>query len=67
MIQRFLDQNEPIKKTLAMEYNFGRKSGRSLTKDVCHVWELGGGVAFVNLLNVYLGIRQSQVKVIKPI
>lgn len=55
MIQRFLDQNEPVKKTLAMEYNFGRKSGRSLAKDICHVWELGGETTFVNLLNVYLG------------
>lgn len=55
MIQRFLDQNEPVKKTLAMEYSFGRKSGRSLSKDICHVWELAGGVVFVNLLNVYLG------------
>ncbi|KAK6636316.1 hypothetical protein RUM43_009975 [Polyplax serrata] len=64
MIQRFLDQNEPIKKTLAMEYNFGRKSGRSLTKDVCHVWELGGGVAFVNLLNVYLGKHDNTTLVL---
>uniref|UniRef100_A0A1B6D0W5 Cytoplasmic dynein 2 light intermediate chain 1 n=1 Tax=Clastoptera arizonana TaxID=38151 RepID=A0A1B6D0W5_9HEMI len=32
---------KPPKKTLALEYTFARRSGKSLKKDVCHIWELG--------------------------
>ena len=56
MIQKFLEQNENIKETHAMEYYYGRKSGRSLKKNICHVWELGGGTLFANLLPVHIGI-----------
>lgn len=55
MIQRFLEKNDPVKETLALEYSFGRKSGRSLNKDVCDVWELGGGTLFSALLPTVFG------------
>ncbi|XP_023287859.1 cytoplasmic dynein 2 light intermediate chain 1 [Orussus abietinus] len=41
MICRFLEKDEPSKPTIAMDYSFGRKTGRSLIKDVVHVWEIG--------------------------
>uniref|UniRef100_A0A1B6E536 Cytoplasmic dynein 2 light intermediate chain 1 n=1 Tax=Clastoptera arizonana TaxID=38151 RepID=A0A1B6E536_9HEMI len=41
LINHFLDKNEATKKTLALEYTFARRSGKSLKKDVCHIWELG--------------------------
>ncbi|RZF39554.1 hypothetical protein LSTR_LSTR001075 [Laodelphax striatellus] len=50
LINKFLDRNEAEKPTLALEYCFGRKAGKSLVKDVCHIWELGGGTLFTSLL-----------------
>ncbi|KAB7493925.1 Cytoplasmic dynein 2 light intermediate chain 1 [Armadillidium nasatum] len=50
LIQRFLEREEAPKPTLALEYTYARKSGKSLTKDVCHIWELGGGAVFSSLL-----------------
>lgn len=41
MIYRFLDKEETPKPTIAMDYSFGRKAGKSLVKDVVHVWEVG--------------------------
>ncbi|PSN53731.1 Cytoplasmic dynein 2 light intermediate chain 1 [Blattella germanica] len=54
LIHRFLDRNESAKQTLALEYTFGRKAGKSLVKDVCHIWELGGGTLFPTLLTAPL-------------
>ena len=50
LIHRLLERQEAPKPTLALEYTFGRKKNQGLTKDVCHVWELGGGTLFANLL-----------------
>ncbi|XP_054276371.1 cytoplasmic dynein 2 light intermediate chain 1 [Macrosteles quadrilineatus] len=51
LINRFLDRNEPAKKTLSLEYTFARKIGsHSLVKDVCHIWELGGGTLFTSVI-----------------
>ncbi|KAJ8866916.1 hypothetical protein PR048_032778 [Dryococelus australis] len=50
LVHRFLDRDESAKQTLALEYTFGRKAGRSLVKDVCHIWELGGGTMYPSLL-----------------
>ncbi|XP_051154726.1 cytoplasmic dynein 2 light intermediate chain 1 isoform X2 [Leptopilina boulardi] len=41
MIYRFLDKDDTPKSTIAMDYSFGRKAGKSLIKDVIHVWEVG--------------------------
>ncbi|XP_049780347.1 cytoplasmic dynein 2 light intermediate chain 1 [Schistocerca cancellata] len=59
LIYRFLDRNETAKPTLALEYAYGRKSGKSLVKDVCHIWELGGGTLFSGLLQAPLASCQS--------
>ncbi|XP_046676897.1 cytoplasmic dynein 2 light intermediate chain 1 isoform X2 [Homalodisca vitripennis] len=51
LINRFLDRNDPAKKTLTLDYTFARKtSSHSLTKDICHIWELGGGALFTSVL-----------------
>lgn len=50
LLQKFLDREETTKHTLALEYTYGRKTGRTLVKDVCHLWELGGGSLFTPLL-----------------
>lgn len=50
LLQRFLDREETARQTLALEYTYGRKTGRTLVKDVCHLWELGGGSLFTPLL-----------------
>jgi dynein light intermediate chain 2 len=34
LIHRFLDRNEGAKQTLALEYTFGRKVGKSLVSSV---------------------------------
>ncbi|XP_068235141.1 cytoplasmic dynein 2 light intermediate chain 1 [Palaemon carinicauda] len=57
LLQRFLDREEPPRNTLALEYTYGRKSGKTLVKDVCHLWELGGGALFTSLLAAPLTSR----------
>ncbi|KAL5239847.1 hypothetical protein ACI65C_007257 [Semiaphis heraclei] len=68
LIYSFFDKNEKPKPTLALEYSFARRSGKSLTKDICHVWELGGGLVFKDLLSVIVqktrGRRLSVVLVL---
>lgn len=44
MINSFLDRNEPVRPTLALEYSFARRtnsSGQSSQKLVGNIWELG--------------------------
>ncbi|XP_017875869.1 cytoplasmic dynein 2 light intermediate chain 1 [Ceratina calcarata] len=41
IVHRFLEKDEPPKPTIAMDYSFGRKTGKSLTKSIVHVWEVG--------------------------
>ncbi|XP_042879957.1 cytoplasmic dynein 2 light intermediate chain 1-like [Penaeus japonicus] len=57
LLQRFLDREEPPRTTLALEYTYGRKSGKTLVKDVGHLWELGGGSLFTSLLATSLTQR----------
>ncbi|XP_067129331.1 cytoplasmic dynein 2 light intermediate chain 1 [Centruroides vittatus] len=53
IIYRFVDRQEIPKPTLALEYLFGRRSrGLDTAKEVCHIWELGGGLLFTNLLEI---------------
>ncbi|KAF4517361.1 hypothetical protein B566_EDAN014162 [Ephemera danica] len=55
MVNILLEKNEQPKPTLALDYTFGRRSGKSLAgRDVCHIWELGGGSAFTSLLSAPL-------------
>lgn len=41
LISRFLERDDPIKPTLALDYSFGRRSTHSFQKLVCNFWELG--------------------------
>ncbi|XP_053970991.1 cytoplasmic dynein 2 light intermediate chain 1 [Hylaeus volcanicus] len=41
MIFRFLEKDETPKPTIAMDYSFGRKAGKSLVKNIAHVWDIG--------------------------
>ncbi|XP_069986955.1 cytoplasmic dynein 2 light intermediate chain 1 isoform X2 [Penaeus vannamei] len=65
LLQRFLDREEPPRTTLALEYTYGRKSGKTLVKDVGHLWELGGGLLFTSLLATPITPRSlSQLTVV---
>ncbi|XP_069954573.1 cytoplasmic dynein 2 light intermediate chain 1 [Cherax quadricarinatus] len=57
LIQRFLDREDVPRQTLALEYTYGRKTGKTMVKDVCHLWELGGGALFTPLLSTPLTTR----------
>ncbi|XP_076028760.1 cytoplasmic dynein 2 light intermediate chain 1 [Oratosquilla oratoria] len=57
LIQKFLDREEAPRQTLALEYTYGRKGGKTLVKDVCHLWELGGGTLFTQLLETPMTLR----------
>ncbi|XP_031829264.2 cytoplasmic dynein 2 light intermediate chain 1 isoform X1 [Nomia melanderi] len=41
MTYRFLEKEETPKPTIAIDYSFGRKAGKSLIKNIVHVWEVG--------------------------
>ena len=58
LIHRFLERDESPKQTLALEYTFGRKTNQNLVKDVCHLWELGGGTMYTNLVETPLVAQQ---------
>ncbi|VDK89542.1 unnamed protein product [Dibothriocephalus latus] len=48
-----MEKDENPKPTLALEYNFARKSlGPYVAKSIAHIWELGGGPKLSNLLDV---------------
>jgi dynein light intermediate chain 2 len=34
LIHRFLDRNEGAKQTLALEYTFGRRAGKSMVRNI---------------------------------
>jgi len=65
LIHRFLDSSDAAKATLALEYTFGRKTNNNLAKDVCHIWELGGGTLFTKLLETPLSpLKLPQLHVV---
>ncbi|XP_026823662.1 cytoplasmic dynein 2 light intermediate chain 1 [Ooceraea biroi] len=41
MVYRFLEKDEKPKPTIAMDYSFGRKTVKSLVKNIVHVYEVG--------------------------
>ncbi|KAK6750560.1 hypothetical protein RB195_002496 [Necator americanus] len=51
LVNKFLDRNEEPKETTALEYIYARRT-RGNHKDVCHIWELGGGTKFAQLLAI---------------
>ncbi|GMT32887.1 hypothetical protein PFISCL1PPCAC_28509 [Pristionchus fissidentatus] len=50
-VLRFLDKNESARPTTALEYLYARRM-RGNSKQLCHVWELGGGTRLSNLLKI---------------
>ncbi|XP_076324390.1 cytoplasmic dynein 2 light intermediate chain 1 isoform X2 [Tachypleus tridentatus] len=58
IIYRFVECAENPKPTLALEYLFGRRSrGLDSAKEVCHMWELGGGTLFTQLLEIPITVE----------
>ncbi|GIY21505.1 cytoplasmic dynein 2 light intermediate chain 1 [Caerostris extrusa] len=55
---KFLERTETPKSTLALEYLFGRRNkGIESGKEICHIWELGGGTLFMDLLEIPITIE----------
>ncbi|XP_054710537.1 cytoplasmic dynein 2 light intermediate chain 1-like [Uloborus diversus] len=53
IIYKFLDRVETPKTGLALEYLFGRRNkGIESGKEICHIYELGGGSIFMDLLEI---------------
>ncbi|XP_044069316.1 cytoplasmic dynein 2 light intermediate chain 1 isoform X2 [Siniperca chuatsi] len=53
ILLRCLDRDEPSKPTLALEYTFGRRArGHNTSKDIAHLWELGGGTSLSDLVQI---------------
>mmetsp|Transcript_41031 Transcript_41031/g.80482 ORF Transcript_41031/g.80482 Transcript_41031/m.80482 type:complete len:449 (-) Transcript_41031:42-1388(-) len=49
------DKEDVVKPTTSLDYKYTRSSvGMSMEKDLSHFWELGGGRALVNLLDIAL-------------
>ncbi|XP_011500065.1 PREDICTED: cytoplasmic dynein 2 light intermediate chain 1 [Ceratosolen solmsi marchali] len=40
MVHRFLEREDSPKPTIVMDYYYGRKAGKSLVKDIVHIWEV---------------------------
>ncbi|KAK5982883.1 Cytoplasmic dynein 2 light intermediate chain 1 [Trichostrongylus colubriformis] len=53
MVNKFLDRKEEAKETIALEYIYARRT-RGNNKDICHIWELGGGTELLQLLAIPL-------------
>ncbi|XP_041469369.1 cytoplasmic dynein 2 light intermediate chain 1-like isoform X1 [Lytechinus variegatus] len=73
IILRFLEKEEAPKPTIALEYTFGRRAkGHNMSiqnrvKDICHIWELGGGTFLSQLTEIPLTedtIMSSSVMVV---
>lgn len=59
LLQKFSapEKEDDLKATLALEYNFLRRAAKAATgvsKEVCHLWEIGSGPALASLLDVPL-------------
>ncbi|CAL8069515.1 unnamed protein product [Calicophoron daubneyi] len=53
IIHRFLERDDRVKPTLALDYTFGRKSAINFAaKSVVHIWELGGGSQLADLIDI---------------
>ncbi|KAI9093115.1 hypothetical protein DFS34DRAFT_696775 [Phlyctochytrium arcticum] len=53
IILRLLDRDDAPTATVGLEYTFARRTrGVKAIKDVCHIWELAGGVFLADLMTV---------------
>lgn len=69
LISLFMGKEDDPKPTIALDYQFARRPRAQSTnnsKDVSHVWELGGGLDVVDLIGVTLerGLGESCVCVV---
>ncbi|KAI6654944.1 Cytoplasmic dynein 2 light intermediate chain 1-like [Oopsacas minuta] len=58
LILRFLDRDESPVPSIALEYTYGRRTiADSVTRQICHIWELAGGAAknYLDMVVVPLG------------
>ncbi|KAI5752821.1 hypothetical protein M8J77_020713 [Diaphorina citri] len=53
LVFRFLEKNDTPKPTLALEYIYARKSGKTVMKDICHLWELGSGTSRLEVASLF--------------
>eukprot|EP00638_Chattonella_subsalsa_P003693 CAMPEP_0117746320 /NCGR_PEP_ID=MMETSP0947-20121206/7877_1 /TAXON_ID=44440 /ORGANISM="Chattonella subsalsa, Strain CCMP2191" /LENGTH=464 /DNA_ID=CAMNT_0005563623 /DNA_START=64 /DNA_END=1458 /DNA_ORIENTATION=- len=64
LVQSFLNPNkvdDKPKPTVALEYQFARRSGGGSAKDIAHLWELGGGMkSTTELIRVAISPKQFQ-------
>ncbi|XP_065069378.1 cytoplasmic dynein 2 light intermediate chain 1-like [Rhopilema esculentum] len=55
MILRFLERDENPKPTVALDYTFARRPrGHKMIKDVCNIYELGGGASMSRLIETII-------------
>ena len=53
LLKGLLNKDEEPKATLALEYSYCSKTKQG-RKEIAHIWEIGGGTAMQNLLDVPL-------------
>ncbi|KAF0313025.1 Cytoplasmic dynein 2 light intermediate chain 1 [Amphibalanus amphitrite] len=51
LVGQLLGSEEAARRTLGLDYTYARRAGRGIGRDVCQIWELGGGTAFLQLLD----------------
>uniref|UniRef100_A0A8D8TJK7 Cytoplasmic dynein 2 light intermediate chain 1 n=1 Tax=Cacopsylla melanoneura TaxID=428564 RepID=A0A8D8TJK7_9HEMI len=59
LVFRFLEKNDTPKPTLALEYIYARKSGKTVAKDICHIWELGSGSSRLEVASLFSSFSLS--------
>lgn len=69
LIQQFLGKDGEVKPTVALDYQFARRPRAGSTnnsKDISHVWELGGGLDVKELVSVPLqrGLDKAVVVIV---
>eukprot|EP00002_Diphylleia_rotans_P022269 TRINITY_DN4361_c0_g1_i3.p1 TRINITY_DN4361_c0_g1~~TRINITY_DN4361_c0_g1_i3.p1 ORF type:complete len:344 (+),score=67.93 TRINITY_DN4361_c0_g1_i3:55-1086(+) len=61
LINRFLKKagtkDEAVKPTTALDYRFARRTGNDASKEVAHIWELGGGLKMSKLVETVITPR----------
>ena len=61
LVQAFLNQSGKKESSSPLEYYFGRKpSVVDSSKDLAHIYEVGGGKSFSNLIHIPIGLEQYQ-------
>ncbi|CAI4222916.1 unnamed protein product [Auanema sp. JU1783] len=59
-LHKYLERNEEPKATIGLDYLFGRRT-RGKVKDLCNIYELGGGIKLTNLLSIPLNSDNIEI------